>query len=454
MSLARTCAQSTEQDPIKKRLWLRSLIWLMFLGPFFFVSYGFANWWTQHHANAGTFVFEWERNIPFVPWTIIPYWSIDLLYGLSFLLCRTRKEVDTHAFRLLTAQLISIGCFLLFPLQFSSTQPAETGAFRELFDALKSFDQPYNQAPSLHIALLIILWVRFAAATQGALRLCVHAWAILIGLSVLTTYQHHFIDVPTGALVGLVCLWLWPYPCITSPATRRLVSSWPRFCLGLCYLTAATACAGVAFHYRGAFLWLLWPSVAFGLVSVNYLVFGATGFQKHQGRHRVASFWLLLPYILLAWLNSRMWTWLHPEPTLMIDGVWLGRLPTRQQIQNGHFRAICDVAAELPCPQGNWLVSSIAMLDLVAPDQSELRLVALEIDQLRQQSPVLVCCALGYSRSAIAVAAWLLLTQRASTVAQAVEILTTQRPRIVLRVRHLAALETFHASLKISVSAC
>jgi hypothetical protein len=36
------------------------------------------------------------------------------------------------------------------------------------------------------------------------------AWSALIGVSVLTTYQRHFFDVPTGALLGLFCVRLWP----------------------------------------------------------------------------------------------------------------------------------------------------------------------------------------------------------------------------------------------------
>jgi membrane-associated phospholipid phosphatase len=41
-------------------------------------------------------------------------------------------------------------------------------------------------------------------------RWLVHIWAFLIGVSVLTAYQHHFVDVPTGALLGVACLRIWP----------------------------------------------------------------------------------------------------------------------------------------------------------------------------------------------------------------------------------------------------
>jgi len=59
--------------------WRRGVVWLLFLGPFFFLSYGFANWWAATRAVPGIIVFDWERHIPFLPWTIVPYWSIDLL---------------------------------------------------------------------------------------------------------------------------------------------------------------------------------------------------------------------------------------------------------------------------------------------------------------------------------------------------------------------------------------
>ena len=101
----------------------RAVAWLCVLGPFFFLSYGTANWLAAQHAEVGSVVFDWERAIPFLPWTIIPYWSIDAFYGLSLFVCANKAELDTHARRLLTAQIVAVTCFILFPLRFTFERP-------------------------------------------------------------------------------------------------------------------------------------------------------------------------------------------------------------------------------------------------------------------------------------------------------------------------------------------
>ncbi|MDR1462798.1 MAG: hypothetical protein LBI68_06650, partial [Azoarcus sp.] len=140
----------------------RGLIWLVFLGPFFFLSYGAANHYAAARDGVTSFYFAWERGIPLWPWTIIPYWSIDLLYGFAFLCCHDKAETKRLGLRLLSAQLIAIACFFLWPLRFAFERPAVDGLAGALFSALTQFDLPYNQAPSLHIALLVIVWRQFS----------------------------------------------------------------------------------------------------------------------------------------------------------------------------------------------------------------------------------------------------------------------------------------------------
>ena len=97
----------------------RAALWLLVLGPFFFISYGFANRVTALRHDVPSIAFGWEHSIPFLAWTIVPYWSTDLLYAASLFLCRTRHELNTHGKRLLAVQMLSVAVFLLYPLQFS-----------------------------------------------------------------------------------------------------------------------------------------------------------------------------------------------------------------------------------------------------------------------------------------------------------------------------------------------
>lgn len=420
-------------------LWGRSIAWLLFLGPFFFLSYGYTNYLAAERAVADALFFGWERHIPFVPWTILPYWSIDLFYGLSFLLCRDRLAVDRHALRLLTAQLISVAFFLAFPLHFTFERPHVDGLFGALFDALMGFDQPYNQAPSLHISLLVIIWARFAAGTPARWRPLVHVWAALIGVSVLTTFQHHFIDIPTGALAGLFCLWLWPDAGAPPLAGGHNVST-RHFRVAAWYLFGALVLAVLAAVIGGTVLWLWWGAAALGLVALFYAWPGAAGFQKRDGRHSLAVTLLLAPYLLGAWLNSRWWTRRNPLPDAILDDVWLGRMPGAQEMRGGGFAALCDFTAELPAPRGDWHNYGLTWLDLVPPGAAQLAEAARLIESARTHGRVLVCCALGYSRSACAVLAWLLLTRRAASLDAAEALLRAKRPQVVLNPAQRAVL--------------
>ena len=434
------------------RPWRRAALWIVFLGPFFFATYGFATWLTVQRASVGSVVFGWEHAIPFVPWTIVPYWAIDVIYAVSLFVCANRDELDTHAKRLLTAQVVAIASFLLFPLQFTFERAATGGVFGDLFTLLASFDRPFNQAPSLHIALLVILWALFARKLSGAARVLADLAFLLIGVSVLTTWQHHFIDVPTGALLGYFCLWLWPQGQPSPLAGARGTRDPRRLVLAARYAAGASIAAVIAATAGGAALWLLWVTVALAFVALDYALLGPAGFQKHGGRLSPAVRVLLAPYLVGARVNAWAWTRGHSPFDHVADDVWLGRIPKPSDLDRGGFTAIVDMTCELPLDPCGRTYVNLPVLDLTLPDRDTLEAAAEAIERLRSDGRVLVCCALGVTRSATAVAGWLVATGRARDAEVALAQVSEARPQIVLGDAHRVRIAAMAAVAKPAVA--
>ncbi|BDB24468.1 phosphatase PAP2/dual specificity phosphatase family protein [Cupriavidus sp. P-10] len=431
-----------------ERPWGLAFLLLALAGAFFFSSYGFANWLASQRAQVPSVFFGWERGIPFVPWTIIPYWSIDLLYGISFFLWRTRAALVTHVKRLVLAQLVSVACFIAFPLRFSFERPQADGLPGQLFALLGGFDLPFNQAPSLHISLLVILWTAYAAHLRGGWRWLLHGWFALIGVSVLTTWQHHLIDVPTGALVGWLCVYLFPMQLpgvaagLPDARTRQLSR---RYALGvvialLCAVLAVGASVTLAFL-------LLWAALALACVARLYALAAPAWFQKNaDGTMAQAARWVLAPYLFGAFLNSRWWTRRAPQASRIADGVWVGRFPTDAELRALGADAVLDLSAELPrAATGPGLAyCCVPVLDLTVPTARQLEQAVAQLDAWHVQGRrILVSCALGYSRSALVAAAWMARRQGLRAAPAALAALRAHRPAVVLGREHAAALQAW-----------
>ena len=232
--------------------------------------------------------------------------------------------------------------------------------------------------------------------------------------------------------LGFVCLWLWPDDQPSPLTAARFATEPRRRKLAACYAAGGAALAALAGPHRRSWrCGCIWPSASLILVAGNYALFGAAGFQKTpDGNMSVAARWLLAPYIAAARINARLWTRNDPEYVALGDGVMLGRLPMRIQT-DGHCGVI-DLAAELPRPRGNVTYRAFPMLDLVAPAPDQLRTIAETIERSRTVEPVLVCCALGYGRSAAAVAVWLLTTGRAGSAEDAIARIRSAGARVAL----------------------
>ncbi|MFP1869835.1 phosphatase PAP2/dual specificity phosphatase family protein [Lonsdalea quercina] len=419
--------------------WKYGLCWLLLLGPLFFLTYGQVNQLTAARPDVGGSVYSWEHAIPFMPWTIVPYWSIDLLYGISLFICSSKQELRRHGYRLLAASLTACCGFLLFPLKFTFIRPQTEGVLGWLFHQLEQFDLPYNQAPSLHIILAWLLWLRFRQHLRGLpIKIIAGAWFLLIAISVLTTWQHHVIDVISGSIAAVLISyaipmshqWHW-----RRPPTHSMILAVKYMGGGAVFL-----CAGVVLPDSKI---ALWPALSLFIVAAGYAGLGVGVFQKNaRGALSLSARILLLPYLMGARLSMRSYAHRLSKTSVICDGVYLGSFPQSEVKQS----AVLDLTAELH-KETDHLWSTYPMMDLVVPDVRTLSAAVHTLHQLRQgNDTILVCCALGLSRSATVVAAWLIKHGKASCVQHAVEMIKRQRPQVVLTPGHIRVLEHFQES--------
>ena len=79
-----------------------SLLKLALVGILFYASYTLSNYYAASLAYVPEVAFAWERNIPFWEWTILPYWSLNLMYAAAFFLCRDTREQNRYVARLVS----------------------------------------------------------------------------------------------------------------------------------------------------------------------------------------------------------------------------------------------------------------------------------------------------------------------------------------------------------------
>lgn len=138
----------------------------------------------------------------------------------------------------------------------------------------------------------------------------------------------------------------------------------------------------------------------------------------------------------------------------IVPGLWLGRRLNRRDgslIASIGPLSVLDAAAEMPelksLRAGSVKYLSLPLLDTGAPTPEQLRLAAGWIGERLERGPVLVHCALGHGRSATLVAAFLLRSERAATVEEALEIIRARRARIEPSCEQARALQVLEAAL-------
>ena len=368
------------------------------MGALFFLIYGGVNHFTELRTTVPSLFFGWELNIPFIPWMIVPYMSLDLFFLGAFFLCTSWRTLLLLAARIGFCIALSAVCFLIFPLQFDFPRP-HTDGFPGLLFALLGLDLPYNQCPSLHISLTLVIGSVYVSKARDWLRTALNIWFLLIAVSTLFVYQHHAIDLAGGALVGLLAFYVIP----AGSPHARLAARYAG--LGLAFILAAMASGGWGWT-------LLYPALSCVLVALAYAANNNRFLSKSAGRYPWISLLLFTPYLAGVWLNWRYYksrdkAWQEIAPRVLL-GRRVNDPEARDLIKQGVV-AVLDLAPELPSPRSFQQLDycHLPVLDLT-PLQSRQVDEALEFIGIHtRRGKVYIHCALGYARSVAVVLAYL-----------------------------------------------
>ena len=432
------------------RPWKAAILSSALLSILFIVVYGGSNALAAQRELRTCF-FPWEKQIPFVPLLIVPYLSIDLFFVASFLLCTNAVELRAHSRRIALAILIAGVAFVMFPLTVGYARPEVSGWTGSLFEFLWSFDKPHNLVPSLHVALASLVWILYARHTRGLLRWLIHGWFAMIVVSPLFTWQHHMLDVVSGAMLGQFCIYCIPdqfeqpakfqsSPAFSNQSTNSTcesISAQPSLFISTPNPGIAKRCAtgsailSLLSVVLGSWAWLLlWLALSLAIMSIAYLRGDGNVFRKTEGRIPISSRLILGPYLFGMFVRRLFYKNRYPAWTEIAPGIYCGRLPSQTDVtalKTLGITAVLDMTAEhsetrafrarhstptMRRVQNNVYLNNtieylnVPVLDLTQPSREQLGTAAAFIADHRSQGKVYVHCALGISRSVSAVTAY------------------------------------------------
>lgn len=415
------------------------------LSVLFMVVYGFCNWAATQRSHVGTLYFDWELQIPLIPWFIIPYMSIDLFFVVAPFLC---GEAERKVFaRRITLAILVAGCFFLaMPLRLGYVREEVPGFTGPIFAFLYAFDPPMgNLFPSLHITLRTLLAAVYLRHTTGVLRVVLRVWFSLIGFSTVFTHQHHLADILGGFALAAFCFYAFREVPAPVAATTNPRMGW-RYGLaaGLFGLFALAAWPWGAL--------LLWPGVSLLIAAAGYFWWGGLIYRKEWGRLPLSTRIVMAPcllgqYLSLLYYRRRCNDWDEIVPGLLL-GRTLEEARARHAIDQG-VTAVLDVTSEFSANPAFLRLDylNIPILDLTAPTREQIEEGVAFIERGLRGGKVYVHCKIGYSRSSAFVAAYLLKQGLARDAGEAVAFIRKQRPSLVVRAEIRAALEAIEQTM-------
>jgi len=310
-------------------------------------------------------------------------------------------------------------------------------------------DAPYNLLPSLHAAFTLILLNSFFRHTRGFIRVVTMIWFVLIALSPVLTYQHHVIDIVGGFVLAGYCFYLFREPTLAPPIiVNRRIGSYYRSGSGGCLdcgsdLLAMGSSASLASdrsRHRGERVLQSGSDRFFARLKENCR--GARGLCWRL------TYSVNICRCCITGGNVDRGTRSHHKSGL---GGKLGCRSANKALCSGVV-SVLDLSAEFseakPFRKINY--RNTPVLDLTAPSQAQLVEISKFIGNHSRNGAVYVHCKIGYSRSAAAVTAYLIMSGKVKTAEEAFAMIRRVRPSVVIRPEVRSALSEFEHRVRSS----
>ena len=149
--------------------------------------------------------FEFEREIPMVPWMIHIYNSFHILLFMNFLIIKNSLKIKAIAISLISSSAIASVFFLLFPAELGFSRTETIQGYEFWYNALHWLDHPHNLVPSLHITFSALsAYVISTEMGSVFLKLIFLLWFLLICSSIVLVHQHHLMDIVSGFVLAVL----------------------------------------------------------------------------------------------------------------------------------------------------------------------------------------------------------------------------------------------------------
>ena len=147
--------------------------------------------------------FEFERDIPMVPWMVYIYQSFALLIVITYFSIKSPQKIKAYSISFMSSCGIAAVFFILFPTELGFSRTENIEGYEFMYNLLHMIDKPHNLAPSLHITYSALgAYVLSSEIKSKWLKGMIWLWFLLICSSIVLVHQHHLFDIFSGILLS------------------------------------------------------------------------------------------------------------------------------------------------------------------------------------------------------------------------------------------------------------